>query len=116
MRCGVRGLDEVFSRVGGRTLQGGSIGVIQTHSRHGHDNAHLPLMATSGGWDRQVQPWIHLDYVPYTLLRKTWQGPLLTMRRQTVKTPEIRRLVDPCYPRYRGGFVTNVQTGDVPAR
>src|SRR5262249_1596187 len=31
MRCGVHGLDEVFSRVKGRALQGGSIVVIQRH-------------------------------------------------------------------------------------
>jgi hypothetical protein len=33
-----------------------------------------------------------------------------------VKTPEIKRLVDACYTRYREGFVTNVQKGDVPSR
>jgi hypothetical protein len=38
------------------------------------------------------------------------------MLRQTVKTPEIRRLVDTCYTRYREGCVTNVHKGDVPAR
>jgi hypothetical protein len=38
------------------------------------------------------------------------------MLRQTVQTPETRRLVDTCYTRYREGFVTKVQKGDVPAR
>jgi hypothetical protein len=50
------------------------------------------------------------------MLRKKWQWHLLTMLRQTVKTSEIRRLVDTCYTRYREGFVTNVQKGDVPTR
>ena len=58
---------------------------------------------------------MHLDYVPYPLLRKKWQWHLLTMLRQTVKTKEIPRLVDTCYRRYREGFVTNVQKGDVPS-
>ena len=35
MRCGVRCLDDVFSRVSGRLLQGGYIVVIQTHGRNG---------------------------------------------------------------------------------
>jgi Putative transposase len=56
------------------------------------------------------------DYVPYPMLRKKWQWHLLTMRRRTVKTPELRRLVDTCYRRYREGFVTNVQKGDVLSR
>jgi hypothetical protein len=109
-------LDDFFSRVSGRTLQGGYIVVIQTHGRNGQYNPHLHLIAISGGWDRQARQWVHLDYLPYSMLRKKWQWHLLTMLRQTVKGKEINRLVDACYTRYRQGFVTNVQKGDVPAR
>jgi hypothetical protein len=116
MRCGVTCLDDVFTRVSGRALQGGYIVVIQTHGRNGQYNPHLHIIATSGGWDPQGRQWVHLDYVPYPLLRKKWQWHLLTMLRHTVKTQEIKRLVDTCYTRYREGFVTNVQKGDVPAR
>ena len=116
MRCGRRCLDDVFSRISGRPLTGGYIMVIQTHGRNGQYNPHLHISATSGGWDRQAQQWVHLDYVPYPLLRKKWQWHLLTMLRQTVKTSAIRRLVDTCDTRYREGFVTNVQKGEVPAR
>jgi Putative transposase/Transposase zinc-binding domain len=116
MRCGVTCLDDVFSRVSGTSLKGGYIVVIQTHGRNGQYNPHLHVIATSGGWDAEARQWRHLDYVPYSLLRKKWQWHLLTMLRQTVKTPEIRRLVGTCYTRYREGFVTNVQKGEVPAR
>jgi len=116
MRCGVQCLDDFFSRVSGRALKGGYIMVIQTHGRNGQDNPHLHCIATSGGWDQQAQQWIHLDYLPYRMLRKKWQWHLLTMVRQTVKTKESKQLVDACYTRYREGFVTNVQKGDVPAR
>lgn len=116
MRCGVRCLDDVFSRVSGKHLKGGYIVVIQTHGRNGQYNPHLHIIATSGGWDQQARQWVHLDYVPYPMLRKKWQWHLLTMLRQRVKTPQMRRLVDTCYTRYREGFVTNVQKGDVPAR
>lgn len=57
-----------------------------------------------------------LDDVPYRLLRKQWQWSLLTMLRQTVKTQEMKQLVEVCYPRSREGLVTNGQKGDVPAR
>src|SRR5262249_16849968 len=116
MRCGARCLDDVFSHVRGKPLKGGYIMVIQTHGRNGQYNPHLHCIATSGGWDQEAQQWMHLDYVPYPLLRKKWQWHLLTMLRQTVKTKEIQRLVDACYRRYREGFVTNVQKGDVPSR
>jgi hypothetical protein len=116
MRCGVKCLEDVFSRVSGKNLKGGYIVVIQTHGRNGQYTPHLHSIATSGGWDQQARQWMHLDYVPYPLLRKKWQWHLLTMLRQTGNTPEMRRLVDTCYTRYRKGFVTNVQKGDVPAR
>jgi len=116
MRCGVRCLDDVWSRISGKPLKGGYIVVMQTHGRNGQYNPHLHIIATSGGWDPQAKQWVHLDYVPYRVLRKKWQWHLLTMLRQTVKTKDIKRLVDACYTRYREGFVTNVQKGDVPSR
>jgi putative transposase/transposase-like zinc-binding protein len=116
MRSGVRCLDDVFSRLSGKALKGGYIVVVQTHGRNGQYNPHLHLIATSGGWDTQGEQWVHLDYVPYPMLRKKWQWYVLTMLRQTVKTQEIHRLVDACYTKYRNGFVTNVQKGDVPSR
>src|SRR6266568_9030452 len=97
MRCGVRCLDDVFSRVSGKPLKGGYIVVMQTHGRNGQYNPHLHIIATSGGWDPQAKQWVHLDYVPYRMLRKKWQWHLLTMLRQTVKTKDIKRLVDACY-------------------
>src|SRR6516165_11972755 len=116
MRCGARYLDAVYSRISGRALKGGYIMVIQTHGRNGQYNPHLHIIATSGGWDPQASQWVHLDYLPYPLLRQKWQWHLLTMLRQTLKTKGINRLVDACYTRYRKGFVTNVQKGDVPSR
>jgi hypothetical protein len=116
MRCGVRCLDDVLSRVSGTELKGGSIVVIQTHGRNGQYTPHLHFIATSGGWDHPGHQWVHLDYLPYAMLRKKWQWHLLTMLRQTVKTKETHRLVDACDRRYREGFVTNVHKGDVPSR
>ena len=50
------------------------------------------------------------------MCRKKWQWHLLTRLRQTVKTKEIKQLVEACDTRSREGLVTNVQTGDVPSR
>lgn len=50
MRCGVKCLDDFYSRVGGRPLKGGYIVVIQTHGRSGQYNPHVHIIATSGGW------------------------------------------------------------------
>ena len=116
MRCGVRCLDDFFSQVSRQPLKGGYIVVVQTHGRSGQYNPHLHLIATSGGWNQDTNQWVHLDYLPYEMLRKKWQWYLLTMLRETLKTREINRLVDICYRRYPNGFVANVQKGDVPSR
>jgi Putative transposase len=116
MRCGVRCLDEVLSRVRGRALTGGYIVVMQTHGRHGPYQPHLHLIATRGGGDQQARQWVHLEDVPSPMLRQQWQWPLLTLRRQRVQTKARPRLVDAWYTRYRNGFVTNVPQGDVPSR
>ncbi len=116
MRCGVRCLDDCLSRVSGKPLTGGYIVVVQTHGRSGQYNPHLHIIATSGGWDQEAKQWAHIDYLPYSMLRKKWQWYLLTMLRQTLKSREINRLIDICYTRYRNGFVTNVQKGAVPSR
>ena len=91
MRCGVQCLDDGFSCVSGKPLKGCYIMVIQTHGRNGQYNPHLHIIATSGGWDQQASQWVPLDSIPYPLLRLKWQWYLLTMLRQTVKTPEIKR-------------------------
>jgi hypothetical protein len=52
MRCGVRCLDAVFSRVSGKALTGGYIVVIHTHGRNGQYHPPLHCIATSGGWDQ----------------------------------------------------------------
>jgi len=59
MPCGVKCLDDFFSTVSGKTLQGGYIVVIQTHGRNGQYNPHLHIISTSGGWDAQGHQWVH---------------------------------------------------------
>ena len=90
--------------------------VLHTHGRNGHYHPHLHLLATSGGYDGQEHRWEHLQYVPYALLRRTWQWHLLTMLRQTLRTEAIVQLVDRCFRQYPDGLVTNVQKGQVPSQ
>src|ERR1043166_5179648 len=59
---------------------------------------------------------MHLGYLPYPMLHKKWQWYALEMCREALKTDAMARLVKACYDKYRNGFVTNVQKGDVPSR
>jgi Putative transposase/Transposase zinc-binding domain len=116
MRCGAHCLDDFYSTVRGKTLQGGYITVLHTHGRNGQYHPHLHILATSGGYDAQGACWEHLQYLPYQLLRRQWQWHLLTMLRQTLKTEAIHQLVDTCFRKYPDGLVTNVQKGAVPTQ
>jgi predicted SnoaL-like aldol condensation-catalyzing enzyme len=115
MRCRMQCMDDFYSEVRGTTLRGGYIAVLHTHGRNGHYHPHLHLIATSGGYDDQGERWEHLRYLPYALLRRTWQWHLLRMVRQTLKSEAINRLVDGCFKKYPNGLVTNVQKGQVPS-
>jgi len=115
MRCGRQCLDDFYSEVRGKALRGGYITVLHTHGRNGQYHPHLPLLATSGGYDDQGERWEHLQYLPYALLRRKWQWHLLTTLRQTLKTETINALVDVCFRKYPNGLVTNVQKGQVPS-
>jgi hypothetical protein len=116
MRCGAQCLDDVLSVVRGKAVQGGAIVVLHTHGRNGQYPPHLHLLAASGGWDRHGQRWEHGDYLPYALLRRTWQWHLLTMVRQMLKSPTVQQLVETCWRQYPRGLVTHVPKGAVPAQ
>ena len=116
MRCGVQCLDDFYSAVKGKPLQGGYIVVLHTHGRNGQYHPHLHVLATSGGYDGLGDRWEHLSYLPYALLRRKWPWHLLTMLRQTLRTEAITQLVDRCFRQYPDGLVTNVQKGHVPAQ
>ena len=116
MRCGAQCLDDFYSTVRGKALQGGYITVLHTHGRNGQYHPYLHVLATSGGYEAHSERWEHLQYLPYAFLRRTWQWHLLTMLRQTLKTEAIQQLVDTCFRQYPDGLVTNVQKGAVPAQ
>jgi hypothetical protein len=97
IRCGAQCLDDFSSTVKGKALKGGSITVLHTHGRNGHYHPHLHVLATSGGSDAQGARWEHLQYVPYELLRRTWQWYLLSMVRRTLRTDAVNQLVDTCF-------------------
>src|SRR2546427_4802610 len=115
MRCGVQCLEDFSREVRGKALPGGDRAVRHPPGRNGQYHPHLHLMATSGGFDGQGQRWEPLHSLPYALRRRTWQGHLLTLLRQTRKSAAINRLVDGCFTQYPKGLVTNVHKGHVPA-
>ena len=91
MRCGVQDLDDFSSEVREKALRGGYVAVLHTHGRNRQYHPSLQLIATSGGYDSQVERWEHLQYLPYERLRRKWQWHLLSMVRQTLKTEALHQ-------------------------
>ena len=116
IRCGAQCLDDFYSTVKGKALQGGYITVLHTHGRNGQYHPHLHVLATSGGYDAQGARWEHLPYLPYDLLRRKWQWHLLSTLRKTLATDAIKQLVDVCFRKDPNGLVTHVQKGQVPSQ
>ena len=116
MTCGRQCLDDFYSEVRGKTLKGGSITVIHTHGRNGQYHPHVHVLATSGGYDAEVQSWEHLSFLPYDLLRHKWQWHLMTMFRRTLASEMIEPLVNLCFRKYPNGLVSRVQKGNVPSQ
>jgi len=116
IRCGAQGLDDFYSTVKGKVLQGGYITVLHTHGRNGHYHPHRHVLATSGGYEAQGARWEHLQYLPYDLRRRKWQWHLLSTLRKTLATDAIKQLVDRCVRTSPNGLVTHVQKGQVPSQ
>jgi hypothetical protein len=116
MRCGVQGLDDFYSAVRGTALKGGSSTVSHTHGRNGPSHPHLHLIATRGGYDEAGECWAPVPYLPYALLRHTWQWHLLRTLRKTRATDALKRLVDGCCRHSPAGVVTTVHKGTVPSQ
>ena len=70
MVCGVRCMDDFYSKVSRKEIKGGYIVVLQTHGRNGQYNPHLHIIGTSGGMDRDSRKWEHVEYLPYPMLHK----------------------------------------------
>jgi Putative transposase/Transposase zinc-binding domain len=116
IRCGAPCLNDFYSTVQGKALKGGYITVLHTHGRNGHYHPHLHMLATSGGYEAQGARWEHLQYLPYDLLRRTWQWHLLSTWRKTLATDAIKQLVDRCFRTSPNGLVTHVHKGQVPSQ
>src|SRR3989442_12676760 len=93
MQCGAQCLEDFYSTVKGKPLQGGYITVLHTHGRNGQYHPHLHVLATSGGYDAPGEGWEHLQYFPSAPPRRQWEWRLLAMLRPTRTTGGIAPLL-----------------------
>jgi len=114
MRTGQACLKDIFRTTAGVELDIGAIVVLQTAGRSGHYNPHLHILVTGGGLDPRGQ-WKPVSFIPYDLMHKKWQHHLLTMLKQKVRDPAVKKAVKRAWDDYPRGFVAFLEPGQVPA-
>lgn len=70
-------------------------------------NFHVHVIVTCGGLSKDKSRWVNVNYIDYTLIRKTWQYEVLTALRKELsdKEPRLNPIIDWCF-RYRdNGFI-----------
>jgi hypothetical protein len=113
MRTAHACLRDVFSRSAKVDLDIGTVIVVQTNGRAANYHPHVHILATAGGLTPQGK-WRNLSYIPFDIIHRKWQFHFLTMIRQHVSDPAIKRLIDRGWKKYPKGFVGWVDKGEVP--
>jgi hypothetical protein len=116
MRGGAQGLDACESAGQGQALRGGAITGLPTPGRHGQAPPHWPVLAPSGGDEEAGGGGDHGGEMPAALLRRPWQGPLRTMRRQTLQTEALHQVGGPWCRTSPNGCVRTGPKGHVPSQ
>ena len=114
MRAGNACIKDILQTCTGiKKLDIGNIIVLQTAGRPGNYNPHLHILMTAGGLDKEGK-WKSVSYIPYDMMHKKWQYPLLKMLRENVSDPAIEKDIDRAWRDYPNGFVAFLQEGEVP--
>ena len=113
MKVGHECLVDTISHVKREQLELGSIVVLQTAGRSGGYNPHLHILVTSGGLNAKGE-WLGYKYLPYEVLHRKWQYYLLSMLRQEVRNPKIKKVIDECWRECKKGLVAWIEKGEVP--
>lgn len=98
-------IKNVFSR-----KQKLTIGLILVLHPFGDDlkpNFHVHAIVTAGGLSQDTTQFINLNYIDYTVIRKTWQYQILTALRKYL--PQYKTSLDPiidwCFKNRTNGFI-----------
>ncbi len=109
MDAAIAAINDTISRKhrNGR-LTAGAIVVLHPFSKNLNFNPHLHILVTEGGFDRHNK-FIRQKFIPYGVLRKTWQYQVLTQFKAALPKDEFHsRLIDRLFKKYRKGFYVHL--------
>ena len=106
-------LDVLKTCAKGVDLDIGTIIVLQTAGRPGIYNPHLHILLTEGGITPQ-KSWKSVPYIPFDLIHRKWQYHLLSMLKENIPDPRMKKDVNRAWKKYPKGFVAYVEKDKVP--
>ena len=94
-----------------REYMPGVITVVHTFGRSLDFNPHIHALITEGALDKDKK-WKAVKYIPYEYLRKSWQKVLMDIVKKKLvpKKPQLKKLINELYKRYREGFYVHAET------
>ncbi len=106
-------LDVLKTCAKGVDLDIGTVIVLQTAGRPGIYNPHLHILLTEGGITPQNR-WKSVSYIPFDLIHRKWQYHLLSMLKENIPDPRMKKDVNRAWKKYPKGFVAYVEKDKVP--
>jgi len=97
-------LEDVMSYKARRKIKPGAVVVIHTFGKDLGFKPHIHIIMTEGGFDKKGE-FIHMRFIPYLAMRKSWQYHVLTeLKKVLPKTFEWAGFIDYLFATYPKGF------------
>jgi len=104
MDAAIEVLKDVFSNWTRQRIEPGAVVVLHPFGRDMGFKPHIHIIVTEGGFDKKGN-FVHMSFIPYKAMRKSWQYHLLTdLKAILPKTMEWSEFIDRLFKDHSDGF------------
>jgi len=109
---------EVMFEIRHQVVIPGMISSLHTYGEDMKYNVHFHTIVTQGGMSKKYNQWLHIDYLPYELLRKKWKSLCLeVVTKHVEKTFDNQYLLESLhYYQHHNGYNVKVIKADIPRK
>lgn len=111
-------ISEVMFEIRHQVVTPGMISSLHTYGEDMKYNVHFHTVVTQGGMSKKHNQWLHIDYLPYELLRKKWKALCLkVVTKHVKKTLDNQYLLESLhYYQHHNGYNVKVIKADIPRK
>lgn len=109
---------EVMFKIRHQVVTPGMISSLHTFGEDIKYNVHFHTIVTQGGMSKKYNQWLHIDYLPFELLRKKWKALCLkVITKHVEKTFDNQYLLESLYYyQHHNGYNVKVIKTDIPRK